>query len=71
MIAFEDAKKKAQDIMKDMGLKSGSVMDDGEFYIFGYSEEVDISPIGVNKNTGEVIDYFPPEHPKFANATEI
>lgn len=71
MIKFEDAKKKAQEAMKDMDLKVGSAMDDGEYFIFGYSEEVDLSPIGVNKETGEVIDYFPPEHPKFMKATEI
>jgi uncharacterized FlaG/YvyC family protein len=59
----EIAKKKAQDYIKETGLKlDNHVLDDGEFFIFGYDEEVDHPPVAVNKETGEVIVYFPPDH---------
>ena len=71
MINVKEAKKKAQEYIEDTDLKIGDCMDDGEYFIFGFTEEVDFSPIGVNKKTGEVIDYFPPDHPKFIDAIEI
>lgn len=72
MMTLADAKKKAEEHFKESGLNIGSIMDDGKYFIFGYDEEVDISPLGVNKNTGEVIEYFPPDHmDDFANAIEI
>ena len=36
--------------------------DDGNYYIFDYAEDLDISPLAVDKVTGEVIIYFLPEH---------
>lgn len=36
--------------------------DDGKYYIFDYAEDLDISPLAVDKNTGEVVIYFLPDH---------
>jgi uncharacterized FlaG/YvyC family protein len=70
---IQEAKKKAQDYIKETGLKfDNHVLDDGEFFIFGYDEEVEQSPVAVNKETGEVIVYFPPDHiDAFLKAKEI
>lgn len=71
-MTLAEAKQKVEGHFKEMGLNIGSIMDDGKYFIFGYDEEVDISPVGVNKGTGEVIEYFPPDHmDDFAKAAEI
>lgn len=71
-MTLETAKEKAEQRLKGSGLNIGSILDDGEYFIFGYDQEVDISPIGVNQESGEVIEYFPPEHfDNFMNAKEV
>lgn len=68
-VSSSQARKIAQ---KSTALKLGRMSQDNSYYIFGYAEEVDISPIGVNKETGEVIEYFPPDHyEEFKNAKEV
>ncbi len=69
MIGFESAKKKAEAYAEPLGI--GEALDDGEYFIFSYTKDVDVSPVGVHKESGEVIDYFPPEHPKFVDAKEV
>ena len=73
MISLEEAKRRAEQELRSTDLHiDGGALDDGQFYIFGYAEKVDISPIGVNKDTGEVIQYFPPEHLQaYMNAVDI
>lgn len=71
MISFEKAKEQAEAYAKVSGFSIGEALDDGEFFIFSYNKNVDISPIGVNKETGETSDYFPPEHPLFLDAKEV
>lgn len=71
-MTVESAKCKAQESIKETGLHVSSVaLDDGEYFIFGYDEEVDLPPIAVNQKTGEIEDYFPPDHSAFLNAKEI
>lgn len=62
MITIAEARKKAEESVKGTGLHLGKAMDDGEYFIFGYKEEADIPPVGVNKESGEVETYFPPDH---------
>lgn len=57
--AYEIAKKKLKEWHETI---SKYVWDDGEYYVFSTEEEFDEDPIAVNKNTGEIITYFPPEH---------
>ena len=72
MITLEEAKKKVEQVLNNTDLHIGEIMDDGQYFIFGYVEEVDISPIGVDKNTGEVANYFPPDHLQaYMNAVEV
>ncbi len=47
------------------------IYDDGEYFIFGYKEDIDIDPVGVNKKTGELITYYPPDHPADAKRVRI
>lgn len=68
MITFEKAVDLVELELKDSGLKIGNVLDDGEYFIFGYTNDVDLSPIGVNKETGQLDEYFPPAHPAFLSA---
>lgn len=71
-MGIKEAVTKAKGEIEKLGLNIGTAMDDGEYYIFSYIEEVDISPIGVNKTTGEIIPYFPPEHlPEYLKAINI
>ena len=71
-MTIKEAKRKAEESVKNEGLHiSSTVLDDGEYFIFGYTEEIDISPVAVNKHTGEIEDYFPPDHPNFLKAKEI
>lgn len=62
MITFEKAMDLVELELKDSGLEIGNVLDDGEYFIFGYTNDVDLSPIGVNKETGQLGEYFPPAH---------
>lgn len=71
MISFEEAMDKVEKELDGSGLEVGNVLDDGEFFIFGYKGEADIAPIGVNKETGELEDYFPPAHPNFTKAVPV
>lgn len=72
MITVSEAREKVEKTLEKSGLNIGSILDDGQYFIFGYAEEVDISPLGVDKDTGEVIEYFPPDHfEKFQNAKEV
>lgn len=71
MISYEKAKEKAKDYAEKAGFGIGGALDDGEFFIFEYSKDVDVSPIGVNKKSGETLDYFPPDHPAFLNAKPV
>ena len=49
-----------------------NVLDDGKFYVFDYAEELDVSPIGINKTTGEIIEYFPLDlYPELENAKRV
>lgn len=68
MITFEKAMDLVELELKDSGLEIGKVLDDGEYFIFGYTNDVDLSPIGVNKETGQLDEYFPPAHPAFLSA---
>ena len=68
MITFEKAMDMVELELKDSGLEIGNVLDDGEYFIFGYANDVDLSPIGVNKKTGQLDEYFPPAHPAFLSA---
>lgn len=58
MITFEKAMDLVELELKDSGLEIGNVLDDGEYFIFGYTNDVDLSPIGVNKETGQLGEYF-------------
>ena len=68
MITFEKAMDLVELELKDSGLEIRNVLDDGEYFIFGYTNDVDLSPIGVNKETGQLDEYFPPAHPAFLSA---
>ncbi len=71
-MTFSEAKEKAQEAVSEMGLNIGSALDDGKYYIFGYEEEADIPPVGIDKATGEVIFYHPPDHlDDYLNAKEV
>lgn len=71
-MTIKEAREKVKKTFEASGLNIGSVLDDGEYFIFGYVEEVDIAPLGVNKDTGEVIEYFPFDHyDNFINAKEV
>lgn len=70
MITIKNARKKAEEYAS--GMKLEKALDDGEYFIFSYDEEVDEPPVCVNKETGEVDDYFPPDHMEaFLNAKEV
>ena len=47
------------------------VLDDGEFYIFSFAGDADIPLIGVDKETGDVSTYFPPDHDAYLRAVEV
>ena len=49
---------------------SASVLDDGKYYVFSSAVEVESMMIGVNKESGEVISYFPPKHHAYMTAAE-
>lgn len=71
-MTVSEVRRSVEPKFDELGLNIGSILDDGEFYIFCYREDVDISPIGVNKITGEIIMYFPPDHyEKFKKAREV
>lgn len=71
-MTVSEAREKVEKIFKSSGLNIGSILDDGKYFVFGYAEEVDVAPFGVDKSTGEVIDYFPPDHyDDFIKAKEI
>lgn len=48
------------------GLKIGSILDIGKAFVFGLvgqnGEELDIPPCSVDKETGELETFFPPDH---------
>ena len=71
MITFEKAMDLVELELKDSGLEIGNVLDDGEYFIFGYTNDVDLPPIGVNKETGQLDEYFPPAHSAFLKATPV
>lgn len=71
-MTLKDCREKAKDTIKELNiLLAETVLDDGEYYIFSSADEVEEVMIGVNKETGEVIDYFPPKHPAYLNAVEV
>ena len=45
MITFEKAMDMVELELKDSGLEIGNVLDDGEYFIFGYANDVDLSPL--------------------------
>ena len=46
--------------------------DDGKYFIFAVAGNYDISPLGVNKETGDVDIYFPFDHiPEFDKAVRV
>lgn len=40
----------------------GRVVEYRDFWVFGYSDERDCSPIAVKKETGETFVFFPPKY---------
>lgn len=67
MITPKDAKKIAEnETEKWYGSHIkllNSLLDDGTYYIFDNEYDIDDSvSLAVNKYTGEVIEYFPPDH---------
>lgn len=73
MINLKEATKIAERVaQKEIGENiGGSVLDDGEYFIFDYEDEVDIDPLAVSKETGKCIVYDPTEHDGFLTAKEI
>ena len=64
-------KAKASENKFGMKLKK-KAWDDGDYYIFDFVGDDDISPIAVNKQTGIVDVYFPFDHmPEFAKAKRV
>ena len=57
----------AWDIVKKVAKKDGvkikkKAWDDGKYYIFAYAEDLDSSPLAVDKESGDVVVYFFPDH---------
>lgn len=72
MMTVKEARQKAEESIMTSGLHiGGAVLDDGEYFIFGYAEEPDLPPVGIRKDTGEAEDYFPPDHPSFMQSRRI
>lgn len=68
----KEAWKKAKASEDKFGLKlKKKAWDDGEFFIFDFVGDDDLSPIAVNKKTGIVDVYFPFDHPEFKNAKRV
>lgn len=63
-MTIKEAVKKAENEYK--GLKVSSALDIGSAFVLGFSgengEAVDISPCAVDKSTGNIVEFFPPEH---------
>lgn len=72
-MTLEQARKKINEYIKGMNIPlAKTALDDGEYFIFSSADETeDDLMIGVHKETGEVIDYFPPKHPAFLDAVEL
>ena len=71
-MTVKQCREKAEDAIMELKIPlSETVLDDGQYYIFSSADEIEDVMIGVDKETGEVIDYFPPKHPAFLNAVEV
>jgi len=71
-MTVKQCREKAEDAIRELKIPlSETVLDDGQYYIFSSADEIEDVMIGVDKETGEVIDYFPPKHPAFLNAVEV
>ena len=71
-MTVKQCRKNAEDAIRELKIPlSETVLDDGQYYIFSSADEIEDVMIGVDKETGEVIDYFPPKHPAFLNAVEV
>ena len=71
-MTVNQCREKAEDAIRELKIPlSETVLDDGQYYIFSSADEIEDVMIGVDKETGEVIDYFPPKHPAFLNAVEV
>ena len=57
MIALKDAFEKI-----NRRFTVGRVIEYRDFWVFGYSDERDCSPIAVKKETGETFSFFPPRY---------
>ncbi len=70
-MTLKECVKKARKTADKLDIRlAETVLDDGKYYIFSSADETEEAMIGVNKETGEVIDYFPPEHPAYLDAVE-
>ncbi|MBQ6596788.1 MAG: hypothetical protein IJH79_04465 [Lentisphaeria bacterium] len=56
MITLKDALEKI-----NQRYTVGGVVEYRDFWVFGYSDERDCSPIAVKKETGEMFSFFPPQ----------
>ena len=71
-MTVKQCREKAENAIRELKIPlSETVLDDGQYYIFSSADEIEDVMIGVDKETGEVIDYFPPKHPAFLNAVEV
>ena len=71
-MTVKQCREKAEETIRILSIHlSETVLDDGQYYIFSSADEIEDVMIGVDKETGEVIDYFPPKHPAFLNAVEV
>lgn len=72
MVTLKEAVEIAKKEHGDLGVYN-KASDLGEAWVFDYKEEADISPTMVEKNTGNVSMFFPPDYPDeiMDNAKEI
>lgn len=72
-MTVKQARNKANETIRELDIPlAETALDDGEYFIFSSADEAeDNLMIGVHKETGEVIDYFPPKHPGFLTAVEV
>ncbi len=74
-VTLEQAKEILREGWKDLADVidfDHNIQTDGEFYLFGFKEEVTIGTIpAVRISDGEIEDYFPPDHPKFEHLRRV
>lgn len=69
----KEALRIIQEKYHDDNVATDYMLDDGKYYICGYKTVLDDScAYAVNKATGEIIMYFPPDHADaFDNIVEV